>query len=146
MIGLIPCSRDSRLIVQLCDNRYLRVVNASLYPFGLPISILVSGCIRRRLTDTLPLHTSFGSASDGSTLSGSVISWTIPSLAAGATVTRTLVARVDQATSTEAAIVNVQYGASDGTNPPVDGPPVSVALKSAVSASVRKLYLGLVMR
>ena len=98
------------------------------------------------LTDTLPLHTSFVSASDGGTLSGSVITWTIPSLAAGATVTRTLVARVDQATGGDTAIVNAQYGASDGTDPPTSGPPVSVALKSAVSVSERKVYLPLVVR
>jgi len=98
------------------------------------------------LTDTLPLHTSFVSASDGGTLSGPMITWTIPSLAADTTVTRTLVARVDQATGNAVVIVNAQYGASDGTNPPVDGSPVNVALKSVVSASERKVYLPLVAR
>jgi uncharacterized repeat protein (TIGR01451 family) len=98
------------------------------------------------LTDTLPLHTSFVSASDGGMLSGSVITWTIPSLAANTTVTRTLVVRIDQATGDDAAIVNAQYGASDGADPPTNGSPVSVGLKSAVSASERKLYLSLVAR
>jgi uncharacterized repeat protein (TIGR01451 family) len=98
------------------------------------------------LTDTLPLHTSFVSASDGGTLSGSVITWTIPSLAANTTVTRTLVARVDQATGDDTAIVNAQYGASDGTHPPAGGPPVSVGLKSAAAASERKVYVSLVLR
>jgi hypothetical protein len=98
------------------------------------------------LTDTLPLHTSFVSASDGGTLSGSVITWTIPSLAAGATVTRTLVARVDQATGGDTAIVNAQYGASDGAGPPTYGQPVSVALKRAVAAGEGKVYLPLVAR
>jgi len=98
------------------------------------------------LTDTLPLHTSFVSASDGGTLSSSLITWTIPSLPAGATLTRTLVARVDQAAGGDLAIVNAQYGASDGKDPPASGPPVSVALKSAVSASERKLYVPLLRR
>ncbi|MDQ2995932.1 MAG: S8 family serine peptidase, partial [Chloroflexota bacterium] len=98
------------------------------------------------LTDTLPLHTSFVSASDGGTLNGSVITWTLPSLAAGQTVTRTLVTRVDQAMGGDTAIINAQYGASDGTDTPAIGPPISVVLKSAVSASERKVYLPLVMR
>jgi uncharacterized repeat protein (TIGR01451 family) len=87
------------------------------------------------LTDTLPLHTSFVSASDGGTLSGSVITWTIPSLAADTTVTRTLVARV-----------TVVSAASDGTHPSAGGPPVSVGLKSAAAPSERKVYVSLVLR
>jgi uncharacterized repeat protein (TIGR01451 family) len=98
------------------------------------------------LTDTLPLHTSFVSASHGGTLNGSVVTWTIPSLAAGAITTRTLVARVDQSTGGDAVIVNAQYGASDGTDPPTGGPPVRVALKNAVLASERKMYISLVVR
>jgi uncharacterized repeat protein (TIGR01451 family) len=98
------------------------------------------------LTDTLPLHTSFVSASDGGTLSGSTITWTIPALAAGTSVTRTLVARVDQATGGDKAIVNAQYGASQGSNPPASGPPVSVALKGAAPAGERRVYVALVGR
>jgi serine protease AprX len=98
------------------------------------------------LTDTLPLHTSFVSASHDGRLSGSVITWSIPALAASATVTRTLVVRVDPATGDDTAIINAQYGASNGSDPPTTGPPVSVALKSAVLASERKLYLALVAR
>jgi len=99
------------------------------------------------LTDTLPLHTSFISASGGGTLSGAVITWSIPSLAAGTTVTRTLVTRIDQATGGDMAIVNAQYGASDGTDPPAGGPPVSVALKSVVPAGIeRKVYLSIMVR
>jgi uncharacterized repeat protein (TIGR01451 family) len=124
----------------------LEVVRGGLITYTLALSAGQSIAQSLTLTDTLPLHTSFVSASDGGTLSGSVITWTIPSLAAGATVTRTLVAHVDPITGDDAAIVNVRYGAFDGTNPPVDGQPVSVALKSAVSASERKVYLPLVAR
>jgi hypothetical protein len=124
----------------------LEVVRGGLITYTLALSADQSIGQPLTLADTLPLHTSFVSASDGGTLSGSVITWTIPSLAAGATVTRTLVARVDQATGNAVVIVNAQYGASDGTNPPVDGSPVNVALKSVVSASERKVYLPLVAR
>jgi subtilisin family serine protease len=97
------------------------------------------------LTDTLPLHTSFVSASDSGTLNGSVISWTIPSLAAGQAVTRTLVVRVDQVTGGDTAIINALYGASNGSDSPASGAPVGVALKIPVSASERKLHLALIM-
>jgi uncharacterized repeat protein (TIGR01451 family) len=93
------------------------------------------------LTDTLPLHTSFVGASDGGVLSGAMVTWSIPSLAAGATLTRTLVARVDQATGGDAAIVNTRYGASDGVDPPAGGPPVSVMLRGAAPEQIRKLYV-----
>jgi hypothetical protein len=98
------------------------------------------------LTDTLPLHTSFVSASDGGVLSGAVVTWSIPSLAAGATLTRTLVARVDQTTGGDVAIVNTQYGAADGADPPAGGPPVSVRLRAAAPGQLRKIYLPSVVR
>jgi uncharacterized repeat protein (TIGR01451 family) len=125
---------------------WLEVAPGGLITYTLTLSANQPIAHSISLTDTLPLHTSFVSASDGGTLSGSVISWTIPSLPTGANVTRTLVARVDQAIGSDVAIVNARYGASDGIDPPAGGPPVSVALKSAVSAGERKLYLPLLGR
>lgn len=42
------------------------------------------------LTAVVPAGTSFASASDGGTLSGDTVTWTVASIASGATVTRTL--------------------------------------------------------
>jgi hypothetical protein len=75
-----------------------------------------------------------------------VVTWTIPSLASGATVVRTLVARVDQAPGGDTAIVNAWYGASDGVDPPAAGPPVSVRLRAPAPASMPKQYLAHVAR
>ncbi|MEO7913571.1 MAG: S8 family serine peptidase [Roseiflexaceae bacterium] len=136
---------DSVLTLTKRADPALEVVPGGLITYTLALSANQPIAKSITLTDTLPLHTIFVSASDGGTLSGSVITWTMPSLAVGATVTRTLVARVDQATGSDAAIINAQYGASDGTDPPSSGAPVSVALKSAVLASERKLYLALMM-
>ncbi|HJZ45520.1 MAG TPA: S8 family serine peptidase [Roseiflexaceae bacterium] len=98
------------------------------------------------LSDTLPLHTSFVSASDGGVLSGSIVTWSIPSLAPDTTLTRRLVARVDLATGGDTAIVNARYGAIDGADPPTGGPPVSVKLRTVEPAGVRKLYMSAVAR
>jgi uncharacterized repeat protein (TIGR01451 family) len=98
------------------------------------------------LTDTLPLHTSFVSASDGGALDGALVTWSIPALAAGTTLNRTLVVRVDQATGGDVAIVNTQYGAADGLDPPAGGPPVSVRLRAAAPGQLRKMYLPNVVR
>ena len=47
------------------------------------------------ITDTLPLHTTFITASDGASVSGRVVTWPTFDLAAGAKVNRTLSVRVD---------------------------------------------------
>jgi hypothetical protein len=124
----------------------LEVVHGGLITYTLALSADRPLVNPITLTDTVPLHTSFVSASNGGALSGSAITWTIPSLAAGAIVRRTLVVRVDPSTGGDAAIVNAQYGASDGADPPTDGLPVSVALKRSVSAGERKVYLPLLAR
>jgi uncharacterized repeat protein (TIGR01451 family) len=141
-----PLGGASALTLTKRADPSLEVARGGLITYTLALSASQPIAQAVTLIDTLPLHTSFVSASDGGTLNGSAIIWTIPSMAAGATVTRTLVARVDLSTGGDAAIVNALYGASDGTGPPMDGPPVSVALKSAVSASERKVYLPLVAR
>jgi hypothetical protein len=140
-----PLGGDAALTLTKRAAPPLEIVPGGLITYTLALSADRPIAKTTTLTDTLPLHTSFVDASDGGTLNGSVITWTIPSLAAGATATRTLVVRVDQTTGGDAAIVNARYGASDGTDPPTGGPPVSVAVKSAVSAGERKLYLALVV-
>jgi serine protease AprX len=139
-------SRAATLTLTKRADPPLEVLRGGLITYTLTLSADQPLAQSITLTDTLPLHTSFVSASDGGTLSQSLITWTIPSLAAGATVTRTLVARVDQDTGGDSAIINAQYGASNSSTPPTDGPPVSVALKNAISASERKVYVALVLR
>jgi serine protease AprX len=99
------------------------------------------------LTDALPLHTTFVSASDGGTLAGgSVATWTITSLDAGMPVTRTLVVRVAGDVADDTPIVNASYRAGAGALLPGIGSPVSLAVKSQPSETDKKVYLPLMVR
>ena len=81
------------------------------------------------LTDTLPLNTTFVSASDGGELEGSTVTWTIDSLVPGEPVDRELVVRVDDDISPETTIVNESYGIANGVELPGSGAPISVPVQ-----------------
>jgi len=98
------------------------------------------------IADTLPLHTTFVSASNGGVRKGSTVEWVVPSIAAGVTVTRTLVVRVDSAVADNTAIVNADYRAANGSDLPGSGPPVGVLVRRAALAGEHKLYLTLLVR
>jgi uncharacterized repeat protein (TIGR01451 family) len=85
------------------------------------------------LTDTLPVTTTFVSASDGgvqSGLNGRVVQWTIPTMATNVNVTRALVVQVDAGASAGTAIVNADYRASSVDAQPATGAPVSVTVQA----------------
>ena len=90
------------------------------------------------LSDTLPLNVSFVSASDGGTLNGGVVSWSIPALAANATVTRTLVVRVGAQVADNTPIVNADYRAENGFDLPGVGQPVTVTARTAPQMTLTK--------
>lgn len=98
------------------------------------------------LSDVLPANTAFVSASNGGTLSDGVVEWTIAPFAAGATVARTLVVRVDPATPGGTAIVNSDYRASSAAELPGAGPPVSVTVRRAAPADDRRIFVPQVRR
>jgi uncharacterized repeat protein (TIGR01451 family) len=83
------------------------------------------------LTDALPLHTTFAGASGGGALAGGLVEWSIPSLAANQTVTRTLTVRVDDDAADGTPIVNGAYRADNGIDLPGVGQPVVVAVDAA---------------
>jgi uncharacterized repeat protein (TIGR01451 family) len=141
-----PLGPAGRLALAKSAIPPLEVAPGALITYTLTLNAAQAVAQSVTLTDTLPLHTSFVSASGGGALAGSLISWTIPPLAANAAITRTLVVRVDQATGGDTAIVNARYGATDGVEPPVGGPPVSLKLRAAAPAGMRKLYLPNVAR
>ncbi len=69
------------------------------------------------LTDTIPVGTSFVSASDGGTQAGGTVTWPAFDLAAGASVQRTLVVLVDDpAPAGQASLDNTAHAADDGAN------------------------------
>ncbi len=62
------------------------------------------------ITDTLPADTGFVSASDGGTLAaGNVVSWTVSSLAGGASITRTFAVTISSLAAGQ-VITNTTYG------------------------------------
>jgi uncharacterized repeat protein (TIGR01451 family) len=104
------------------------------------IGDLVSGV---RLSDTLPLSTTFVSASDTYTLSGpgsTLVTWELGDLAVGQSVTRTLTVSVPLDIPRSATIANASYQVSGVAVAVVDGPPVGVPVQQL------KLWLPVVIR
>jgi serine protease AprX len=98
------------------------------------------------VTDTLPLHTTFVSASDGGTRQGAIVTWSVPSLAAGATVRRTLVVRVDSSVSDGTPIINASYRASSAASSPSAGPPVVISTRASAPELRRPVFVPIAGR
>jgi len=101
------------------------------------------------LSDTLPAHLSFVSASGTSTWDGSTVRWTYPTLAPNTTVSETLVVQV-AGDAPAGQIVNADYGATSDEAPGVSGAPVSVSvmpysLTLTKSASAMQVVPGQVL-
>jgi uncharacterized repeat protein (TIGR01451 family) len=91
------------------------------------------------LTDTLPIDTMFVSASDSYTRSGpgnSIISWSLNGLTAGQTVSRTLTVQVLPDAADGTTISNDSYRVSATDAPTVNGTPVNVTVRGAVTGTL----------
>ncbi|HEX6291518.1 MAG TPA: S8 family serine peptidase [Herpetosiphonaceae bacterium] len=89
----------------------------------------VSGVV---LADTLPVDTTFVSASGAYTRSGpgnSIVSWNVGTLAQGQTTTRTLTVQVSPDAANGATISNATYRVSAADAPTVNGTPVNVTVR-----------------
>jgi uncharacterized repeat protein (TIGR01451 family) len=106
----------------------------SVSAFGGPIDGAV-------LSDTLPVSTTFVSASDAYTLVGNTVQWALGDLTAGQTLTRTLIVDVLAATPAGAQIVNNNYRASGASVPVVSGAPVGIGV-----SALKRVYLPVVLR
>ena len=86
------------------------------------------------LTDTIPAHTSFVSASDGGTESGGIVTWPATTLAGGgATITRTLTVTVDNPLAAGVATIdNAALVQDDGAS----GPDVTPSDNDAADSDV----------
>ena len=69
------------------------------------------------LTDRLPAGVTFVSASNGGTHSGGVVTWDRVDVAAGATITRTVVVRVNDNVARPVTMTNYALGAIEGETP-----------------------------
>jgi len=139
-------SNTGQLAIAKAANPAAQVAPGGLITYTLALSANRPIAQAVTVADTLPLHTTFVGASNGGVQQGAVVEWVVPSIAAGATVTRTLVVRVDAAVADNTLILNADYRATNGSDLPGSGPPVGVLLRRAAPAGEHKLYLGLLAR
>jgi len=95
------------------------------------------------LTDVLPADAAFITATQPVSISGSLITWTLPSLAPGTTWSELLAVRVPAAF--EGSVVNEHYGVRSDKVAALTGPPVTTAiyaLSLAKSASAQVVSRG----
>jgi len=141
-----PLSNSGQLSIAKAANPATQVAPGEAITYTLALSANRPIVQAVTVIDTLPLHTTFVSASNGGVRKGSTVEWLVPSIAAGVTVTRTLVVRVDSAVADNTPIVNADYRAANGSDLPGSGPPVSVLVRRAAPAGEHKLYLALLVR
>jgi len=88
------------------------------------------------ITDTVPANTTFVSATGGGTLSAGVVTWSIASLAAGASGSVQLVVRVTSSLANGTVITNGAYSIDSAETAPVTGGAVTTTVTSAPILSV----------
>ncbi len=122
-----PISTQGEMFLSKTANPATTVAPGGLITYTLALSAGSRAITQAiTLTDTLPLSTTFDSASDGGMLNGSTVQWSIPSLAANATITRSLVVQVAANAANGTPIVNAAYRADNGVDIPGVGAPVTV--------------------
>jgi len=141
-----PLSNLGQLTLTKSASPPLQVAPGGLITYTLALNANQAITDAVTLTDTLPLHSRFVSASGGGVLNGPMVQWTVPAIAVGATVTQTLVVRVDQTIVNNTPIVNAEYRAANGVDLPGTGPPVRVRVAVAAGAGEWKIYLALIAR
>jgi uncharacterized repeat protein (TIGR01451 family) len=141
-----PLSNAGQLSIAKAANPAAQVAPGEPITYTLALSANRPVVQPVTLIDTLPLHTTFVSASNGGVRNGSTVEWVVPSIAAGATVVRTLVVRVDSAVADRTPIVNADYRAANGSDLPGSGPPVGVLVRRAAPAGERQLFLPMLAR
>ncbi|NOK59372.1 MAG: hypothetical protein GFH27_549283n168 [Chloroflexi bacterium AL-W] len=124
-----PLDDTGRLNVAKTANPSTNVLPGELISYTLTAQTNITTTEPVVLTDSLPLNTTFVSASEGGQLEGSVVTWNIESLLPGEPVDRELVVRVDEGVSAGTAIVNETYGIANGVELPRKGAPISVPVQ-----------------
>ncbi|MBV9789645.1 MAG: DUF11 domain-containing protein, partial [Chloroflexi bacterium] len=129
-----PISVQSQLNVAKTANPATQVEPGALITYTLGLSAGPRAITHPIvMTDTLPLNVDFVSASNGGTRTGpggSIVKWTIPTLAANESITRQLVVRVGADTPENTQIVNADYRAENDFDFPAVGTPVTVTVKT----------------
>jgi uncharacterized repeat protein (TIGR01451 family) len=93
------------------------------------------------ISDTVPAGTTFVSATNGGTLGSGVVTWTIGTVAAGAT--GQTVSFTVNVTASSGTVTNGTYQIQAGTQPPVTGTAVDTAVQAPAAAVPALTPLGL---
>jgi uncharacterized repeat protein (TIGR01451 family) len=88
------------------------------------------------ITDTVPVNTTFVSATGGGSLSGGVVTWSLGTLAAGASGTVQMVVRVKSPLANNTTITNAAYGIDSNETALVGGAAVTTTVTSSPLLSV----------
>src|SRR5438034_1345839 len=95
-----------------------------------------SGASAVVLSDTVPVNTTFVSATGGGTLSAGVVTWSIGALAAGASGSVQLVVRVNSPLANGTVITDGTYSIDSTETAPVNGSAITTTLTSQPGLSV----------
>ncbi|HEU4403314.1 MAG TPA: OmpA family protein, partial [Candidatus Polarisedimenticolia bacterium] len=90
------------------------------------------------ITDTIPVNTSFVSATGGGTLAAGVVTWNLGALNAGVSGTVTLVVQVASPLANGTIITNGTYGVDSNETAPTAGAAITTTVSSAPVLSVTK--------
>src|SRR5207249_2332859 len=90
------------------------------------------------ITDSVPANTTFLSATAGGTLASGVVTWSVGNLAAGASGSVQMVARLASPLANGTSITNSTYSIDSHETSPVSGASVSTAVTSAPILAVSK--------
>ncbi|MFN8504279.1 S8 family serine peptidase [Kouleothrix sp.] len=139
-------SNAGQLMISKSASPAVEVAPGALITYTLSLSANRAVTQAATISDALPEYTSFVSASNGGKLSNKTVKWSVAPFAAGATILRTLVVRVDADAPAGAPIVNADYHAADGADLQGDGAPVSVRVKGVAAAGGALVYVPLARR
>jgi uncharacterized repeat protein (TIGR01451 family) len=133
----IQVSGDLFYELELSKTAPARVSSYQTFTYTLLITNSTGTALSQAtLTDTLPANVTFASASDGGSLTGSIVSWTLPALAPNAALTRTLTVIAP----VSGVVTNNMYGvrSSDWFTPSMGAPVVTriVPVELSLSQSV----------
>ncbi|MBO9625700.1 MAG: DUF11 domain-containing protein [Microbacterium sp.] len=104
-IAAAPAPAGGGLTVSKSDGAASAVAGAQLtYTVTVRNELVAESVSGATVVDTLPAGTEFDSASGGGTLTAGKVTWTVPSIGAGASITRTVTVRVTEGAPT--TIVN----------------------------------------
>src|SRR5207249_1573259 len=90
------------------------------------------------ITDTVPVNTSFVSATGGGTLAAGVVTWNIGALAAGASSSVQLVVAVTSPLANGTIITNGTYSIDSNETAPTNGAAITTTVSSAPVLNVSK--------